>query len=431
MDNFPYQKLNDFGEREKQYKEKIEQLEHDLDNERNIYEIDNKNSEIILNIKKEISTKEKEIQEIIEKNNKQKEQLESISHEIDIKLKKLSDTTQIVKIKKKEDIVFDDDIKVKEKQISNINNLIDILQIENDKLKMKLDFISYNNGNNGEKFKIIELDKKILALNQDIKQKKLIIQEHNKCLSIKNQILKKISLIQKEILGEKEKNNKLKKKLSSTESKYILIKQDYENKIKNQYQPISKNNNSKIYLKQNKGNYNCSSASQNENVFSQHELNAILNAVGGNKNIYLSILKKLNINENNIEKNNTKNLENQIDILLKKQKMNINKNNQLIEEINNIEKNNKNKNNEINSLKKELEELKEEYNKKRTNNSKDINITEDNNKYNKNNKENINNNDIKDNNDIKNNKNKINDKKVNANFVRIKIDANKKKEDNS
>ena len=359
MDNFPYQKLNDFGEREKQYKEKIEQLEHDLDNERNIYEIDNKNSEIILNIKKEISTKEKEIQEIIEKNNKQKEQLESISHEIDIKLKNLSDTTQIVKIKKKEDIVFDDDIKVKEKQISNINNLIDILQIENDKLKMKLDFISYNNGNNGEKFKIIELDKKILALNQDIKQKKLIIQEHNKCLSIKNQILKKISLIQKEILGEKEKNNKLKKKLSSTESKYILIKQDYENKIKNQYQPISKNNNSKIYLKQNKGNYNCSSASQNENVFCQHELNAILNAVGGNKNIYLSILKKLNINENNIEKNNTKNLENQIDILLKKQKMNINKNNQLIEEINNIEKNNKNKNNEINSLKKELEELKE------------------------------------------------------------------------
>ena len=61
--------------------------------------------------------------------------------------------------------------------------------------------MAYNSGNNGEKFKIIELDKKILALNQDIKQKKLIIQEHNKCLSIKNQILKKISLIQKEISG--------------------------------------------------------------------------------------------------------------------------------------------------------------------------------------------------------------------------------------
>ena len=164
MDIYNLEKSNDFEEREKHYKEKIEQLENDLDKERNIYQIDNKNSEIITNIKNEILSKEKEIQEIIEKNNKQKEQLESISHEIDIKLKKLSDTTHIVQIKKKEDSLnLDDDIKVKEKQINNINNLIDILQIENDKLKMKLDFITYNNGNNGEKFKIIELDKKILS----------------------------------------------------------------------------------------------------------------------------------------------------------------------------------------------------------------------------------------------------------------------------
>ena len=172
MDNFGYQKFDDFNEREKQYKEKIEQLENDLNNERNIYEIDNKNNEIITNIKNQISSKEKEIKEIMEQNNKQKEQLEIISHEIDIKLKKLSDATQIVNINKKDDLILDGDIKVKEKQISNINNVIDILQNENDKLKMKLDYISYNNGNNGEKFKIIEFDKKILALNQDIKQKK-------------------------------------------------------------------------------------------------------------------------------------------------------------------------------------------------------------------------------------------------------------------
>jgi hypothetical protein len=213
MENFNLDQLNDFEEREKHYKEKIEQLENDLNKERNIYDIDNKNSEIISNIKNEILSKEKEIQEMTDKNNKQKEQLILISHEIDKKLKKLSDTTQIVQIKKKENSLnFDDDIKVKEKQISNINNLIDILQMENDKLKMKIDFISYNNnGNNKEKFKLIELDKKILSLNQEIKQKKLIIQEHNKCLSIKNQILKKISLIQKEISGEKEKNIKVKK----------------------------------------------------------------------------------------------------------------------------------------------------------------------------------------------------------------------------
>ena len=399
MENYDTQNINDFGEREKHYKEKIEQLENDLNNERNIYDIDNKNSEIISNIKNEIISKEKEIQEIINKNNKQKEQLELISHEIDIKLKKLSDTTHIVQIKKRGGpLTADDDIKVKEKQINNINNLIDILQIENDKLKMKMDFIAYNNGNNGEKFKIIELDKKILGLNQDIKQKKLIIQEHNKCLSIKNQILKKISLIHKDISGEKEKNNKLKKKLSSTESKYILIKQDYENKFKNQY-------NSNI----NKNQKSFKSDNNSQNIFNQRELNAIFNAVGGNKILFHNIIKKLNINENRIELYNSKILENQIELYKKQQKINIMKNNQLIEEIQEIEKKNNNKNEEINKLKNELCYLQKEYNNK------------------------INNNIITDSNEDldKDNVDKITSKRLNSKFSRIIIDANKNKEDNS
>lgn len=400
MDNYNFGKTNNFEEREKQYKEKIEQLENDLDKERNICDIDNKNSEVISSIKNEILLKEKQIQEIIDKNNKQKEQLESISHEIDLKLKKLSDTTHIVQIKKKDNIMdLNDDIKVKEKQINNINNLIDILQIENDKLKMKLDFMIYNSGNNGEKFKIIELDKKILSLNQDIKQKKMIIQEHNKCLSIKNQILKKISLIHKEIFGEKEKNNKLKKKLSSTESKYMLIKQDYENKFKNQFNSYTTKN-KKFYNIDNNINNNIG-----QNYLSQNELNAILNAVGGNKNIYRNILQKLNINENAIEgSNNTKFLENQIDILQKQQKINIIKNNKLIEEINEIEKKNSNKDKEIDKLKNELEDLKKEYNYK-------VNITDNSDEYDKDNID------------------KITSKRIK--FDRIEIDANKNKEDNS
>jgi hypothetical protein len=400
MDNYNFGKTNNFEEREKQYKEKIEQLENDLDKERNICDIDNKNSEVISSIKNEILLKEKQIQKIIDKNNKQKEQLESISHEIDLKLKKLSDTTHIVQIKKKDNIMdLNDDIKVKEKQINNINNLIDILQIENDKLKMKLDFMIYNSGNNGEKFKIIELDKKILSLNQDIKQKKMIIQEHNKCLSIKNQILKKISLIHKEIFGEKEKNNKLKKKLSSTESKYMLIKQDYENKFKNQFNSFTAKN-KKLYNIDNNINNNTG-----QNYLNQNELNAILNAVGGNKNIYRNILQKLNINENAIEgSNNTKFLENQIDILQKQQKINIIKNNKLIEEINEIEKKNSNKDKEIDKLKNELEDLKKEYNYK-------VNITDNSDEYDKDNID------------------KITSKRIK--FDRIEIDANKNKEDNS
>jgi hypothetical protein len=400
MDNYNFGKTNNFEEREKQYKEKIEQLENDLDKERNICDIDNKNSEVISSIKNEILLKEKQIQEIIDKNNKQKEQLESISHEIDLKLKKLSDTTHIVQIKKKDNIMdLNDDITVKEKQINNINNLIDILQIENDKLKMKLDFMIYNSGNNGEKFKIIELDKKILSLNQDIKQKKMIIQEHNKCLSIKNQILKKISLIHKEIFGEKEKNNKLKKKLSSTESKYMLIKQDYENKFKNQFNSYTAKN-KKFYNIDNNINNNTG-----QNYLNQNELNAILNAVGGNKNIYRNILQKLNINENAIEgSNNTKFLDNQIDILQKQQKINIIKNNKLIEEINEIEKKNSNKDKEIDKLKNELEDLKKEYKYK-------VNITDNSDEYDKDNID------------------KITSKRIK--FDRIEIDSNKNKEDNS
>lgn len=393
MENFNLEQLNDFEEKEKHYKEKIEQLENDLNKERNIYDIGNKNSEIISNIKNEILLKEKEIQEFTDKNNKQKEQLLLISHEIDKKLKKLSDTMQIVQIKKKENMPnFNDDVKVKEKQINYINNLIDILQIENDKLKMKLDFLSYNNGNNREKFKLIELDKKIFSLNQEIKQKKIIIQEHNKCLSIKNQILKKISLIQKDISGEKDKNNKIKKKLNSTESKYILIKQDYENKIKNQFNSTINRQSKKI----------------NKNYFNQNELNAIFLAVGGNKNIFNDILKRLNIKENLIGSNKTKILENQIEIFQKKQKMNIIKNNQLIEEINNIEKINNNKEDKINTLKIELENLKKEYNKIKNN------ITENSDDYDKENLE------------------KITSKKINTHFMRLQIDTNNKgEEDNS
>jgi hypothetical protein len=105
-------------------------------------------------------------------------------------------------------------------------------------------------------------------------------------------------------------------------------------------------------------------------------------------------------------------LENKNDTLLKIQKLNITKSNQIIEEINNIERNNNNKIEEIKSLKKELEELNKEY-KNRMNNN------EGNNKENKD--------------DIIDDKikSKISDKKVNTNFIRIKIDANKKKEDNS
>ena len=127
MEEYNQENIDDFMEREKHYKQKIEQLEDDIEKERNIYDISNKNSEILNNLKNDISSKEKEIQEITAQNTKQKEELELVSHEIDLKLKKLSDTTQIVNIKKRDNqFQSNEDIKMKEKQISNIINIIEI-----------------------------------------------------------------------------------------------------------------------------------------------------------------------------------------------------------------------------------------------------------------------------------------------------------------
>lgn len=398
MEEYNQENIDDFMEREKHYKQKIEQLEDDLEKERNIYDISNKNSEILNNLKNDISSKEKEIQEITAQNTKQKEELELVSHEIDLKLKKLSDTTQIVNIKKRDNqFQSNEDIKMKEKQISNINNIIEMLQNENDKLKIKLDFLNHNNGAGGEKFKLLELDKKILSLNKDIKKKKLLVQEHNKCASIKNQILKKINLIQKEIYTERETSNKLKKKVGAIGNKYMQIKQEYENKSKNQR--FSRGN-KKIYLKK---------EPYTKNAFNQNELNAILYAVNNNKTVFFDILKKLNVNEdiiNNInldENNNIKLMENQIEIFQNKQKANIEKSNKLLEQINEVEQNNNNKNKKINFLKNELDNLL---------GKQDVNQNE-NNDFNE--KE----------------KDKIINNKINSNFKRIKIDANKNKEDNS
>ena len=330
--------------REREFKERINQLENDLNKERNIYDVSSKNSETIINMKKEILSKENEIKNIMDLNDKQKKQLELISREIDLKLKKLSsNTTQInTNPSSINNNIDNNDMKLKEKQINNLNNLIEILQNDNEYLKNKLDYIYSSGSGNDSKFKLIELDKKILALNQDIKQKKLILQKHNKCISIKNQILKKISLIQEEINVEKEKNSKFKKKLESIENRYLLIKKEYENKIKSKVPPA--NNFPPINKTSNK-------------FFTQNELNAIFFAVNNNKEVFENILSKfekcdLNRREGNIY------MEKQIEILQNEQKINKIKINKINIEINEIEKNNSMKNKEISNLMNELNNLK-------------------------------------------------------------------------
>ena len=338
--------IEDKDTREREFKERIDQLEKDLNKERNIYDVSSKNSETIINMKNEILSKENEIKNIMDLNDKQKKQLELISREIDLKLKKLSSNTiQINTNPTSVSNINDNDMKLKEKQINNLNNLIEVLQNDNEFLKNKLNCIYSSGSGNDNKFKLIELDKKILALNQDIKQKKLILQKHNKCISIKNQILKKISVIQEEINVEKEKNIKFKKKLETIENRYLLIKKDYENKIKsketpsNNFPPLNKISNK---------------------FFTQNELNAIFFATNNNKEIFENILSKFEKCDLNQREGNSY-MEKQMEILQNEQKINKIKISQLNNEINEIEKSNNMKNNEISNLMNEINNLKTEY----------------------------------------------------------------------
>ena len=79
-----------------------------------------------------------------------------------------------IKFKKNysEQKIIENNISAKEKQLKNIMTLIDILQKENETLKIKIE----NAKNTEQKFKLIdgqkEQEKQLILLNNDIKQKK-------------------------------------------------------------------------------------------------------------------------------------------------------------------------------------------------------------------------------------------------------------------
>ena len=92
-----------------------------------------------------------------------------------------------IKLKKNfsEQEMVDNNISAKEKQLKNIMSLIEILQKENETLKIKID----NAKNTEQKFKLIdgqkEQEKQLTILNNDIKQKRMQLKEHSKCFTIK------------------------------------------------------------------------------------------------------------------------------------------------------------------------------------------------------------------------------------------------------
>ena len=361
-------------EQENEYKNRIEQLEKDLELEREKAQIKQNEPNLILDLKNEIISKNKEIKKYATINTKQRDQLEKLSRDIDSKISKMNykavtrnaqnenKKLNEAKFKKNcsEQDAIENNISAKEKQLKNIMSLIEILQKENEKLKMKLD----NSKNTEQKLKLIdgqkEQERQLNLLNNDIKQKKIQLKEHSKCLSIKNDLLNKINIIKDEITLNHEKLTSIQKKYEDLENKYKLgqnkskISNSKENKYGNKFRTKLQ---SYIVPKQKPTNVlkeddMITVPPKIGEMFTEKELKAIFIAMGKNKNKYETLLKRFNIQNTYVDSLETKH---KLDI-----KKKLNKINELDEQIEfmNVKKGEYNAN--IQLFKKQIGEAQEE-----------------------------------------------------------------------
>ena len=361
-------------EQENEYKSRIAQLQKELEKEKEKAQTNQNDPNTILDLKNEINSKNKEIKKYATINTKQREQLEKLSHDIDTKLNKmnykavsrnaLNENKKINEIKFKKNISeqekVENNISAKEKQLKNIMTLIEILQKENDSLKMKID----NSKNSVQKFKLIdgqkEQEKQLILLNNDIKQKKIQLKEHSKCFSIKNDLLKQIAMIKDEITLNHEKLTSMKKKYEDLENKY-KSKQNRPNlsiSRENKYGSHFKTKSQRyIVPKQKPANV----LSEDDMItvppkigemFTEKELKAMFIALDKNKIKYETLLKRFNIQNTYVDSLETKH---KLDI-----KQKLNKINELDEQIEfmNVKKGEYNAN--IQLFKKQIGEAQEE-----------------------------------------------------------------------
>lgn len=361
-------------EEENEYKNKIAKLQKDLENEREKAQIKQNDPNIITNLKNEINKKNKEIKKYATINTKQRDQLEKLSQEIDDKLNKMNykavtrniqnENKKIneTKFKKNysEQKMIENNISAKEKQLKNIMTLIDILQKENEKLKIKIE----NAKNTEQKFKLIdgqkEQEKQLNILNNDIKQKKLELKEHSKCFAIKNELLRKISLIKDEITINHEKLTEVQKKYEDLENKY----KEQQNKSittsskENKFGSKSKTKLQRYIVPKQKPTNVLSDDDmvtvppKISEIFTEKELKAMLIALDKNKVKYEALLRRFNVQNTYIDSLETKH---KLDI-----KQKLNKINELDEQIEfmNVKKGEYNAN--IQLFKKQISEAQEE-----------------------------------------------------------------------
>ena len=323
-------------EQEKQYKEQISKLQKELELEKEKSQLKQIDPSIISSIKIEIANKNKEIKKYANINTKQRDQLEQLSQEIDNKLNKMNYkavTRNIHSENKKinylnsmgvynhlkhnslnninninnitpEQKTIDNSISAKEKQLKNIMSLIDILKKENENLKIKIE----NAKNTEQKFKLIDdkkdQEKQLITLNLDIKKKKLELKEHSRCPTIRNELLKKISMLKEEIVLAHEKYVEVQKKYDDLEYKNKLEQQGllnsqqiklnkFGNKTKTKFQKYipPKQKPTKIVQEENIIDV----PPRIGEIFTDKELNAMFNALDKNRTKYDALLKRFNV----------------------------------------------------------------------------------------------------------------------------------------
>lgn len=362
-------------EQENEFKKRISQLQKDLEKEKEKAQSKQNDPNVIINLKNEINSKNKEIKKYAVINTKQRDQLEKLSQEIDEKLSKMNykavtrniqnENKKIneTKFKKNysEQKIVENNISAKEKQLKNIMTLIDILQKENEKLKIKIE----NAKNTEQKFKLIdeqkEQEKQLTLLNNDIKQKKLELKEHSKCFAIKTELLRKISLIKDEITINHEKLTEVQKKYEELENKY----KSEQNKSKptsssrdNKFGSKSKTKLQKYIVPKQKPTNVLSEDDmvtvppKISEIFTEKELKAMLIALDKNKTKYEALLRRFNVQNTYVDSLETKH---KLDI-----KQKLNKINELDEQIEfmNVKKGEYNAN--IQLFKKQIGEAQEE-----------------------------------------------------------------------
>ena len=358
-------------EEENEYKNRIAQLQKDLEKEREKAQSKQNDPNVIINLKNEINAKNKEIKKYAIINTKQRDQLEKLSQEIDQKLNKMNykavtrniqnENKKINEIKFKKNIseqkVIENNIAAKEKQLKNIMSLIHILEKENENLKIKIE----NAKNTEQKFKLIdgqkEQEKQLSSLNYDIKQKKLELKEHSKCFSIKNELLRKISLIKDEITLNHEKLKLVQKKYDELEKKYNSDQKPSSSR-ENKLGSKTKTKLQKYIVPKQKPTNVLSEDDmvtvppKISEIFTEKELKAMLIALDKNKIKYEALLRRFNVQNTYVDSLETKH---KLDI-----KQKLNKINELDEQIEfmNVKKGEYNAN--IQLYKKQIGEAQEE-----------------------------------------------------------------------